>query len=100
MSKGKDEYYIKRTSSYNASCLKPIVGKHKMIKEFFKFLFDPSRINLEIQKINNYEIKDTQWFDKDYNLIDDVDGILVRDGKIDENGDLITEKYGKLTKIL
>ena len=96
----KDEYYIKRHSTYNASCFKIITGKYNIVKEFFKFLNDPTRINLEIQKLNNYKIKETQWFDKDYNLIDDVDGILVRNGKIDENGDLITEHYGKLTKKL
>lgn len=100
MKKEKDEYYIKEMHAYHAVIMRPIFGKWEIIKRFFRFLNDPACIHLDIEKSNNYKIKDTQWFDKDHNLIDDLDGILTRDGKIDENGNLITKRFGKLTKKL
>lgn len=100
MTKEKDEYYIKEMHAYHAGIMRPIFGKWEMIKRFFRFLNDPACIHLDIEKTKNYEIKPNQWFDKDHNLIEDSDGILTKNGKVDGNGDLVTERFGKLTKKL
>ena len=84
----------------NKQIIYSIFGKWEMIKRFFRFLKDPAYLVIEIRKTNNYEIKNSQWFDKDGNLIDDASGILEKNGTIDENGNLITKNYGTLTKKL
>ena len=98
--KQENEYYINEMHAYHCGISRPIFGKWEIIKRFFRFLKDPAYLVIEIRKTNNYEIKNSQWFDKDGNLIDDASGILEKDGTIDENGDLITKNYGILTKKL
>ena len=105
MTKEKDEYYVKNTHAYHSGSMRTIVGRWKMIKYLFEFLRDPASLDLEIQKLNNYEIKDNQWFQVKRGVFDEPIFTLITDGgglkgTMDENGDLITKDYGKLTKKL
>ena len=76
-------------------------GKLEVLRQVWKFLSDPACLHIEIEKLNNYEIKSNQFqlFDEKHNLVEDL-GDLEKNVTIDENGNLITEKYGLLTKIL
>ena len=86
--------------AYRAVTMRTVFGKWEMIKHFFRFLNDHACLHIEIEKTNNYEIKQNQWFDEKHNLIEDSDGILAVGGEVDKNGDLITKQFGKLTKKL
>ena len=44
--------------------------KLEVIKRVLRFLNDPACLHIEIEKLNNYEIKPNQWFDEKHNLIE------------------------------
>ena len=97
--KQENEYYYQELHAYHAGMKRMLYGKLEVLKRVWRFLNDPACLHIEIKKLNNYEIKPNQWFDEKHNLIEDC-GDLEKTGTIDENGNLITEKYGVLTKIL
>ena len=97
--KQKNEYYYQELHACHGGMKRMLYGKLEVLKQVWRFLNDPACLHIEIEKLNNYEIKSNQWFDENYNLIEDC-GDLEKNGIIDENGNLITEKYGVLTKIL
>ena len=97
--RGGNEYYYQELHAYHSGMKRMLYGKLEVIKRVLRFLNDPACLHIEIEKLNNYEIKPNQWFDKKHNLIEDC-GDLEKNGAIDENGNLITEKYGVLTKII
>jgi len=97
--KQENEYYYQELHSYHASMKRVLYGKLEVLKQVLRFLNDPACLHIEIKKLNNYEIKPNQWFDEKHNLIEDC-GDLEKTGTIDKNGNLITEKYGVLTKTL
>ena len=97
--RGGNEYYYQGLHAYDSGMKRMLYGKLEVIKRVLRFLNDPACLHIEIEKLNNYEIKPNQWFDEKHNLIEDY-GDLEKNGTIDENGNLITEKYGELTKTI
>ena len=97
--KQENEYYYQELHSYHAGMKSTLYGKLEVLKRVLQFLSDPACLHIEIEKLNNYEIKSNQWFDENHNLIEDL-GDLEKTGTIDKNGNLKTEKYGVLTKTL
>lgn len=97
--RGGNEYYYQELHAYHSGMKRMLYGKLEVIKLVLRFLNDPACLHIEIEKLNNYEIKQNQWFDEKHNLIEDRED-LEKNGAIDENGNLITEKYGVLTKTL
>lgn len=97
--KQKNEYYYKELHACHSGMKRTLYGKLEVLKRVLKFLYDPACLHIEIEKLNNYEIKPNQWFDEKHNMIEDR-GDVEKNGIIDENGNLITEKYGILTKII
>lgn len=57
----KEEYYITRTYTHYLS-RRHVIGRWKMIREFFRFLSNKKYLVVEIGKINNYELKQNQLF--------------------------------------
>ena len=97
--KQENEYYYQELHAYNSNIKRTLYGKLEVLKRVLKFLYDPVCLHIEIEKLNNYEIKPNQWFDEKHNLIEDC-GDLEKNGTIDENRNLITYQYGVLTKTL
>ena len=97
--KQENVYYYQELHAYHAGIKRTLQGKLEVIKRVLRFLNDPACLHIEIEKLNNYEIKPNQWFDEKHNLIEDHCD-LEKNGTIDENGNLITEKHGVLTKTL
>ena len=97
--KHENEYYYQELHAYHDGMKRMLYGKLEVLKRVLKFLNDPACLHIEIEKLNNYEIKPNQQFNEKHNLIEDY-GDLEKTGTIDENGNLITEKYGVLTKTL
>ena len=97
--RGGNEYYYQELHAYHGGMKRMLYGKLEVIKRVLRFLNDPACLHIEIEKLNNYENKPKQWFDEKHNLIEDRED-LEKNGTIDENGNLITEKYGVLTKTL
>lgn len=97
--RGGNEYYYQELHAYHDGMKRLLYGKLEVIKRVLRFLNDPACLHIEIEKLNNYEIKPNQWFDEKHNLIEDCED-LEKNETIGENGNLITEKYGVLTKTL
>ena len=97
--RGGNEYYYQELHAYHGGMKRMLYRKLEVIKRVLRFLNDPACLHIEIEKLNNYEIKPNQWFDEKHNLIEDRED-LEKNGTIDENGNLIIEKYGVLTKKL
>ena len=97
--KQENEYCYKELHACHSGIKRMLYGKFEALRQVWQFLSDPACLHIEIEKLNNYEIKPNQWFDEKHNLIEDC-GDLEKNGTIDENGNLITEKYGVLSKTL
>ena len=97
--RGGNEYYYQELHASHGGMNRMLHGKLEVRKRALRFSNDPACLHIEIEKLNNYEIKPNQWFDEKHNLIEDCED-LEKNGTIDENGNLIIEKYGVLTKKL
>ena len=97
--RGGNEYYYQELHAYHGGMKRMLYGKLEVIKRVLRFLNDPACLHIEIEKLNNYEIKPNQWFDEKHNLIEDCED-LEKNGTIDENGNKKKKKYGELTKTI
>ena len=58
--RGGNKYYYQELDSYHADMKRILYGKLEVIKRVLRFLNDPACLHIEIEKLNNYEIKPNQ----------------------------------------
>lgn len=58
--------------AYHSDMKRILYGESEVLKRVLRFLNDPACLHIEIEKLNNYEIKPNQWFDEKHNLIEDL----------------------------
>ena len=55
--RGGNEYYYQELHAYHGGMKRMLYGKLEVIKRVLRFLNDPACLHIEIEKLNNYEIK-------------------------------------------